>query len=352
MRGAPLAEPEELPQLWQKPAFEHLLACLTNLRLEPPIWGLQISREDTLKKQQQQQRDAVDPREIISFLSCIIKSTLGWIDDDEKREQIWEEASKRLSERCGRTAMGEIIRKWPFESQEYEAFNLAIREPSLTGDSLGLKTWGSSYVLAQLLYVFSSGPLAHLFHTKKVVGTRPEPTEILELGSGTGLLGLAAACVWGASVVLTDLPDIMPNLIHNAELNRSTVEGRGGSIEAAALTWGGREGESDPRFTSGNRYQLIIVADPLYDDNHPLLLTSAIDAQLSLDADARVLVMIPQRDDTTKRLTDALRVAMAAQDRPLVCVEEDMVAGEDDWAEGDQDDSTQRCFWWGIFRRG
>ncbi|KAK3341370.1 putative methyltransferase-domain-containing protein [Lasiosphaeria hispida] len=350
MRGAPKAEPEELPQLWQKPAFEHLLTCLKHLHLEPPIWGLKVSRDDILRKQQQQ-RDATDRREIISFLSCIIKSTLGWIDD-EQREQVWEEASKRLSERCGRTAMGEIVRKWPFESQEYEAFSLAIREPSITGDSVGLKTWGSSYALAQLLHHFSSGPLAHLFHAQTAVGTWPEPTEVLELGSGTGLLGLAAACIWGASVILTDIPDIMPNLVHNAELNRSTVEGRGGNIEAAALTWGGREGDSDPRFTVGNQYQLIIVADPLYDDNHPLLLTSAIDAQLSFDSDARVLVMVPQRDDTTKRLTGALRVAMVSQGHPLVCVDENMVAGEDDWGEDGQDDDAQRVrFWWGIFKR-
>lgn len=151
-----------------------------------------------------------------------------------------------------KTAMGEITRRWPFESHDYPAFSLAIREPPLTGDSLGLKTWGSSYALSQLLHGFAAGPLAHLFQP----GGNPEPEEVLELGSGTGLLGLAAACIWKASVVLTDLPAIMPNLMHNARLNRGVVEARGGRVDAAPLTWGGGEGDIDPRFRTLNRYQV------------------------------------------------------------------------------------------------
>lgn len=142
------------------------------------------------------------------------------------------------------------MRRWPFENEDYGSFSLTIREPPLTGDSLGLKTWGSSYVLAQLLHEFASGPLAHLFRG------RTEPTDILELGSGTGLLGLAAASIWRANVFLTDLPGIMLNLVHNASLNRKLIEERGGKVEVAPLTWGGSEEDVDPRFRSGNRYQV------------------------------------------------------------------------------------------------
>ncbi|KAK3329448.1 putative methyltransferase-domain-containing protein [Apodospora peruviana] len=338
-----------LPHLWQKPASHELLECLKKLRLEPPIWNPKVSRAEILKRREQA-ATAQDRREIVDFLSAIIKSSLAWIDDDDEREEILEEASKRLSERCGRTgrgkAMGEIIRQWPFERPSYGAFSLTIREPPLTGDSLGLKTWGSSYVLAQLLHQFASGGLAHL------LPSNTDPVEVLELGSGTGLLGLAAACVWKADVVLTDLPIIMSNLAHNAYLNRDTIAKCGGRVDSAALTWGGGEEDSDPRFKALNRYQLVIVADPLYDDDHPALLASAIDQQLCFGSDGRALVMVPQRDETTKKLLAALRTELTQQSSPLVCVEESIVAGEDDWDDNaDHDDSEPVGFWWGIFKR-
>lgn len=148
--------------------------------------------------------------------------------------------------------MGEITRRWPFQSQDYGAFSLTIREPPLTGDALGLKTWGSSYALAHLLHEFSAGPLAHLF----VPGANSLPEGVLELGSGTGLLGLAAAYIWKASVVLTDLPAIIPNLAHNVSLNREVVEARGGRVGVAPLTWGGGEQDIDPRFRVLNRHEV------------------------------------------------------------------------------------------------
>lgn len=359
-----------LPHLWQKPAAQDLLDCLKELRIEPRVWNLKVSRAEILKEQSQIFA-ARDKREIISFLSSIIKSSLSWIDSDDAQEEIWNEASKRLSERCGRTAMGEITRKWPFEDLSYGEFSLTIREPPLTGDSLGLKTWGSSYVLAQLLPRFASGPLAHLLLDD--AGLNSRPIEVLELGSGTGLLGLAAAASWRVDVVLTDLPNIMPNLAYNADLNRKTIELHGGRIDTALLTWGGEGSEVDTRFRTTNHYkvrskqlesfmldlcannrhyQLIIVADPLYDDDHPALLAGTINEQLSLSSDSRVLVMVPQRDETTKGLLVTLRTEMLHHRSPLVCEEENIVAGEDDWGDdGDDDDAKRVGFWWGIFRR-
>lgn len=138
--------------------------------------------------------------------------------------------------------MGEITRRWPFESEAYSPFDLILREPALTGDNLGLKTWGSSYILAQMLHTIGKTSLAHLFGE---AAGRPRPP-VLELGSGTGLLGLAAAAVWRTHVILTDLPEIVPNLAHNAEKNLATVQDRGGSLASGALTWGGDEDEIDP----------------------------------------------------------------------------------------------------------
>jgi hypothetical protein len=94
------------------------------------------------------------------------------------------------------------------------------------------------------------------------------------------------------------------------------------------------------------------VADPLYDDDHPALLTSAIDEQLALNADARVLIMVPQRDEITKGFLGTLRNELSQRPSPLHCLEEDIVNGQDDWGEDHDDDETRHVgFWWGIFGR-
>jgi len=89
----------DLPQIWQKPAFQELLQTLRGLHQEPRIWNLAITRAEM----QQHRRDTQGYREIANYLGNVIKSDLGWIDDEQQREEIWTEASKRLAERCGRT---------------------------------------------------------------------------------------------------------------------------------------------------------------------------------------------------------------------------------------------------------
>lgn len=90
----------DLPQVWQKPASADLLEALHKLHIEPPVWNLKVSRDEILKEQDTSTQHA---REIAAYLSRIIGSELGWIDDEEQREAIWTEASKRFSERCGRS---------------------------------------------------------------------------------------------------------------------------------------------------------------------------------------------------------------------------------------------------------
>lgn len=356
----------DLPQMWQKPAAADLLEALESLRVDPPVWNLKVSRSEILREQD---TTVQHRREIAGYLSTIIKSSLAWMDDEEDREAVWNEASRRLTERCGRSgesarltchssersdnsqfdlAMGEITRRWPFEGEGYPAFDLVVREPPLTGDNLGLKTWGSSYVLAQMLQAISETSLSHLLRKKDEQLRLP----VLELGSGTGLLGLAAAAIWQTDVILSDLPEIMPNLRHNAEQNQSVIAKNGGTIQVGALTWGGEEDEIDLElFASRNSFKIVIVADPLYDDDHPGLLASAVDEQLSLDDEARVMVMVPQRDAVTMKLVSRLREEMGSKNTPLECIEETVVAGQDDWGgDGDEEASQVKC-WLGIFGR-
>ncbi|KAI0839081.1 S-adenosylmethionine-dependent methyltransferase-like protein [Hypoxylon sp. FL0890] len=329
----------DLPQVWQKPTAKELLASLQRLKVDPPIWSHSTSRKIVLETYQ---NAAHFRREVAAYLSSIIKSNLGWIQDEDEKEALWDEASRRLAERCGRAGMGEITRRWPLETQASSPFELIIREPPITGDCLGLKTWGSSYLLAQSLGKVAEESLAHLLP----LGHQSQSLDVLELGSGTGLLGMAAAAIWQANVVLTDLPNIMPNLTHNIERNQPTIETLGGRVDSGTLIWGSDDGNAE-RFNRKNQFKIVLAADPLYDDDHPELLSSVIHAQLMKDKDARAIIMVPQRDLTTKKLVAKFVVAMEASG--LMVLERHTLVGQDDWDE-DEESSGIEC-WWAVFGR-
>lgn len=263
----------DLPQMYQRPSYDALRSTLEALKLAPPVWKPRVrhqqqSREgkDEGKGKEQQhvgEQEEVLEREaamavdhhradVTRYLSGIIKSPLSWINDDAQKDYLWELASRRMSERCGRSAMGEMVRAWPFVDDD--PFELVIREPALTGDLLGFKTWGSSYALARHLPELAqstTGCLAGLLPTGQHGDAVPRDEDkeghpsVLELGSGTGLLGLAAAALWRTHVALSDLPPIMANLGANAETNRPLIEQRGGRVSVGPLTWGGAEHEID-----------------------------------------------------------------------------------------------------------
>ena len=83
---------------------------------------------------------------------------------------------------------------------------------------------------------------------------------ILELGAGTGLVGLTAAATFQARVVLTDLPEIVPNLERNVEANASVVEARGGNVTVSVLDW--NNPEQCRQASSPYSYPLMLAADP------------------------------------------------------------------------------------------
>ena len=93
----------------------------------------------------------------------------------------------------------------------------------------------------------------------------------------------------------------------------------------------------------------MLAADPLYDDDHPTLLTSVIQDHLVHDNNARAVVMVPQRDAATAKLLSTLRDLLSRGSSPVVCLEEDILPCQDDWDENDE--STQLECWWGIFGR-
>ena len=131
-----------------------------------------------------------------------------------------------------------------------------------------------------------------------------------------GLCGLAAALVWGASVVLTDLGPIVPGLEVNATLNHGELLRRhGAEVVCGMLDWtkpdeirlgrdgfstvgGGAAGEDvrvgvlSPRT---HPVDVILAADTVYAEEHPELLTRTILTWLKAGPGSRVLITYPAR---------------------------------------------------------
>ncbi|KAF2128185.1 hypothetical protein P153DRAFT_377039 [Dothidotthia symphoricarpi CBS 119687] len=340
----------DLPQLHTKPSAQSLLDTLALLTSAPPSWefdnnGDQDKHTDSARAQSNVV--LVNPEGVTRYLTSIVSNSLRWIEDDEAKEEIWNQASTRLSERSGRSAMGSLSRKFRIPSST-SSFELSIHEPALTGDDIGLKTWAASYMLAKRLHTFG------------IVqpGTSRRP-QVLELGSGTGLVGLAMAAL-GADVVLTDLPSIHANLSRNAEDNAGTVRHNGGVTRTGVLDWAnpticklaGDAASSDQGETITTKFPLILAADALYSPDHPRMLVESIDAWLSSDSNARVIIEFPYRQAYLPEIKD-FRQRM--EGIGLHVLDEGEEKGYDDWsgsdANGHQDETALVTCWWSCWGR-
>lgn len=215
---------------------------------------------------------------------------------------------------------------------------LTLYEPAMTADNLGLKTWASSYLLAK-----------QLCSLRQYIPDLAPAAEILELGAGTGLVGMAAALVFQRHAILTDLPEIVPNLEQNALSNSEAISSRDGSASAAVLDWTRPdELELDSFEGSSNSFPLILAADPIYSSDHPRMLVDAIKWHLSANKSARVVIELPLRDayaherqDLRDRLTGiGLRI-----------VEQGEEVGYDDWSAGQGEEPSEVRCWWSIWGR-
>ena len=207
---------------------------------------------------------------------------------------------------------------------------VVIREPSLTGDNLGLKTWTSALLLARRLGSLRS----HLASGE---------LRVLELGSGTGLVGIAAACVWKTQVTLTDLPEIVPNLQHNAEQNRELVHSFGGDASTMALDWSNTHKMPIPQH---QQYPVILAADPLYSPEHPIWLTETVDKWLLRNTIARFIVELPLREGYDQERAE-LKVRLKAIG--LEVEAEGLESGYDDWEGHDGNLKEVNC-WWAVWK--
>lgn len=232
------------------------------------------------------------------WVTSIVGSGLEWMEPGDA-DEVRDLALRVLAENCGRSAMPEMVRRVEVPG----IAEVLLKEPLLTSDNLGLKTWGSSLHLAR----------------RVVRENRALPQPVLELGAGTGLVGIAASRL-GLDPVMTDLPDIVPNLAHNVELN-------GGGATVAALDWANHNGFASAHPEHALGFATVLVADPVYSDQHPRMLVETI-ARFARHG-AVVYLQVPLRGRYEAERGDLWQRMEAGGH----LVREEHEEGRDDWGE-------------------
>ncbi|KAL1927852.1 hypothetical protein VTP01DRAFT_3257 [Rhizomucor pusillus] len=209
--------------------------------------------EDTYRVRPQ---DVVRANQIARNL--LVRTVAGKLGD--VGEERMETAARLLAHLSGRGAAGPITRTWHFPYLDPNGVRcehqIRIHEPSYIGNDIGFKTWGSAPLL-----------------TKKLIQQNliPDITNrhILELATGTGLVGLACDKLGAAQVIMTDYHEsVLKNAAINVQLNesRATVQ-KLDFIEVAR--------DEDPVW-KGRTFDVVVASDLLYEMEHAEYLPIAV----------------------------------------------------------------------------
>ncbi|XP_022896203.1 protein N-lysine methyltransferase METTL21A-like [Olea europaea var. sylvestris] len=154
------------------------------------------------------------------------------------------------------------------------SINSTIVIRQFPSQGLSFQLWPAATTLVTLLdrhHPCITTPLSAVLNGSGA--TQHRPIRILELGSGTGVVGIAAAAVLGGSVTVTvtDLPHVLPNIQFNVNANAEMLKHHGGAVEVAALSWG----DTYNMEAIGREFDLIMGSDLVYHDHlyEPLLET-------------------------------------------------------------------------------
>mmetsp|Transcript_1649 Transcript_1649/g.4750 ORF Transcript_1649/g.4750 Transcript_1649/m.4750 type:complete len:172 (+) Transcript_1649:449-964(+) len=117
---------------------------------------------------------------------------------------------------------------------------------------------------------------------------------VLELGSGTGLAGIAAAMALRVPTVLTDLPEVLPSISRNASLNKDMSS----LITVHPLDWHDAAAGSPGKDTfPGGPFGLVIAADCVWLER---LVAPFVAALRAVATDAGTMVILSYQSRSSR----------------------------------------------------
>lgn len=237
--------------------------------------------------------DSFERTYVVQWLTALISRTGHLSEEVANWESVIQHAAGLLAIYAGAASAGIRSRIFAFPSrrtQKTEIVKVQINDLPLDNQdysSVGAQTWGGACLLADII-VTSPREFG-------LVPRRKRDLRVLELGAGTGLVGLAAGRLLLASgvpskVVTTDFhPTVLKNLRDNIALNSPPSEAAV-SVSAHFLDWStfsvSASEERTPPFDDA--FDVIYGADIIYELEHAKWIKACVET----------LLRKPSRDDT------------------------------------------------------
>lgn len=222
----------------------------------------------------------------IQWLTTLVSCADQLNMDDVAAEQLLQDAAGLLAICAGTASAGTRSRMFVFGDQpggrtadvRVPLTDLPLDNQDYT--SVGAQTWGGACLMADMIV---QAPLD--FGIQVISG---RPLRILELGAGTGLVGLAVGkmlVAQGASteIVATDFhPAILKNLRNNAAANFSDDDSSAVSMSVHPLDWSKFAESSPPPLAApfDRPFDIVLGADIIYELEHAKWIKCTVEALL------------------------------------------------------------------------
>ncbi|WFD02598.1 hypothetical protein MOBT1_001279 [Malassezia obtusa] len=309
-----------LPRLRREPSLEQIhdalayVACLYGPHRTE--WSAELC--DALEAAA---ADQTERTFVMDWLTRLLASELAWIEDERERLAACDRAAELLAGCTSALEAGELVREFTFPMGGAPELSLTVRDAPLppsdsnsvqgaeeAAAAVGVQTYASSVIMCDLLVV---EPAA--FHEALCGSPRIEPFTVVELGAGTGIVGMIAVQLlakraFPSDVYITDYhDDVMTNLRYNLDTYLLQEPIPNVNVTCEALDWRALHARLHPeaaadgvvcRVPPAQSASLLLAADVVYDPMHATWLLAAIKyllRQPDTDPAARAHILVPVR---------------------------------------------------------